>query len=63
MNDARRELVAARGRPTPCPYCGSEETERAASFGSFHMSETYLCRSCRSPFSRIKWEDPAEKTR
>jgi ring-1,2-phenylacetyl-CoA epoxidase subunit PaaD len=59
----RRELLAAGGRPVPCPYCGSAETERAASFGPFHMSETYFCRTCRSPFSRIKWEDPSRAPR
>ncbi len=41
----------------PCPYCGAADTERAAAFGSFHMSETYFCKRCGSPFSRIKWQD------
>jgi DNA-directed RNA polymerase subunit RPC12/RpoP len=56
-----REWIASRGQPMDCPYCGSPHTERAAVFGPFHMSETYLCRKCGSPFSRIKWgadDDP-----
>ena len=57
MEEARRAQLAAGGLPAGCPYCGSGDTERAASFGPFHMSETYFCRACRSPFSRIKWED------
>jgi len=62
-----REWLASRGAPMDCPYCGSAETERAAMFGPFHMSETYVCRACGSPFSRIKWngegEGPAAKGR
>jgi DNA-directed RNA polymerase subunit RPC12/RpoP len=50
-----REWLASRGEPMDCPYCGSAKTERAAMFGPFHMSETYVCRACGSPFSRIKW--------
>jgi ring-1,2-phenylacetyl-CoA epoxidase subunit PaaD len=57
VQDLRRQLLAAKGLPVPCPYCGSAATERAASFGPFHMSETYFCGACKSPFSRIKWED------
>ena len=63
MQQERRDQVAARGLPVPCPYCASHETERAAAFGAFHMSETYFCRSCGSPFSRIKWEEPSRTTR
>jgi DNA-directed RNA polymerase subunit RPC12/RpoP len=57
----RRKWIAAHGRPTACPYCGSDATERSAEFGPFHMSETYVCRTCHSPFSRIKWGDGAER--
>ena len=52
-----REWIAARGAQKACPYCGSAHTERAAMFGPFHMLETYVCRDCGSPFSRIKWVD------
>jgi ring-1,2-phenylacetyl-CoA epoxidase subunit PaaD len=57
MGLPRRDLLAREGVTTPCPYCGAEETERAAAFGSFHMSETYFCKKCGSPFSRIKWQE------
>ena len=57
MADLRRELLAREAAPVACPYCGAPETERAAVFGPFHMSETYFCRKCGSPFSRIKWQD------
>ena len=54
----RRDWIAGRGTAIACPYCGSEKTERSAEFGPFHMSESYVCRGCLSPFSRIKWGDP-----
>lgn len=58
---ARYEWLARKGKPTPCPYCGSEETERYGIFGEFHIAEPYICKVCHSPFSRIKWETaPAE---
>ena len=63
MHRERRDLLAAGGRPVPCPYCASAKTERAATFGPFHMSESYFCRECGSPFSRIKWEDPSPARR
>jgi hypothetical protein len=56
---SRRESIAARGRALPCPYCGSHDTERTAEFGPFHMTEQYHCRSCKSPFSRMRWEETA----
>lgn len=58
-----REWIAAHGAPEPCPYCGSARTERAGAFGAFHMTEPYLCRSCGSPFHRIRWRGPAEPRR
>ena len=59
----RADQIAASGRAAACPYCGSKRTERAAEFGAFHMSETYFCKDCGSPFSRIKWDDPAPAER
>lgn len=59
----RRQRLAEGAPPVPCPYCGSARTERAATFGPFHMSESYVCRDCSSPFSRIKWEDPSRAPR
>jgi hypothetical protein len=57
---ARRRWIAGHGVAKPCPWCGSSATERSAEFGPFHMSETYVCLACKSPFSRIKWGDPVE---
>ncbi len=52
-----QQWIRGRGKAVDCPYCGSSKTRREAVFGSFHMSETYFCGSCGSPFSRIKWEE------
>ncbi|GBD12415.1 hypothetical protein HRbin24_00422 [bacterium HR24] len=37
-----------------CPWCGSNEVERAAPFGPQLMVEQYFCRRCGSPFGRIR---------
>lgn len=58
----RRTSIAARGCPLPCPYCKSENTERTAEFGPFHMTEQYHCLDCKSPFSRMRWGDETEST-
>ncbi|HMB69198.1 MAG TPA: hypothetical protein VKU85_07790 [bacterium] len=61
--ERHREWIAEHGAPEPCPYCGSERTERAGAFGAFHMTEPYLCKSCGSPFHRIRWREPDEPRR
>jgi transposase-like protein len=55
---AHRRWLVEQAAKESCPYCGSAETERAGAFGAFHMTEPYLCRSCGSPFSRIRWRQP-----
>lgn len=58
----RRRWTAETAETFACPYCKSERTERSAVFGPFHMSESWACLDCHSPFSRIKWrpEPPPE---
>ena len=41
----------------PCPFCGSTETEQAATFSTSLMVALHYCRSCRSSFEAIKWGD------
>ncbi|MGQ0721331.1 MAG: PaaD-like zinc ribbon domain-containing protein [Candidatus Eiseniibacteriota bacterium] len=55
-----RRWIAERGARGPCPYCGSLDTERFGAFGAFHMTEPYICRTCGSPFHRIRWRSPSE---
>lgn len=40
-----------------CPFCGGEETEQFASFGSAVSTSQYYCRPCRSVFEYMKWRD------
>jgi DNA-directed RNA polymerase subunit RPC12/RpoP len=41
-----------------CPFCGSRETELLSPFGSQLSTAQYLCRACRSPFERIRQDEP-----
>ena len=45
-------------QPVICPFCGSDETELHAMFGSLLLTEQYYCRACRSVFERIRDDDP-----
>ncbi len=47
-------LGPARGRPVPCPRCGSPGTTRTAAFGATACKALYRCDACREPFEYIK---------
>ena len=38
-----------------CPFCGREETEQFAVFGSALSVSQYYCRRCRTVFEFMKW--------
>lgn len=38
-----------------CPFCGGEETEQFATFGSAVSTSQYYCRPCRTVFEYMKW--------
>lgn len=46
-SDALPESVA-------CPFCGGEETEQFAAFGSALSVSQYYCRRCRTVFEFMK---------
>ena len=49
--DTSRELPdSAR-----CPFCGEEDSEQFAAFGSALSTSQYYCRSCRTVFEFMKW--------
>jgi ring-1,2-phenylacetyl-CoA epoxidase subunit PaaD len=58
--DGRRTLPlvvapsAAAGAPRPCPYCGSDETDRESAFGPTPCRDLRYCRSCDQPFEAFK---------
>jgi hypothetical protein len=37
-----------------CPWCGLRDTERIADWGPSLLTEQFICRSCHSPFERIR---------
>ena len=39
---------------TPCPQCGSTETEEVSRFGSTPCKAQWRCKSCLEPFERFK---------
>lgn len=50
-----------------CPFCGLDDTELYALFGSQLSTSQYYCRRCRVAFEAIKWEsssspDPGGRT-
>lgn len=43
------------GRPdVPCPWCGSDETERDSPFGPTPCRSSWFCRACTQPFEHFK---------
>lgn len=42
------------GSTRPCPYCGSDETERDSAFGPTPCRAIHYCRDCRQPFEAFK---------
>jgi len=47
-------LGPARGRPVPCPRCGSPATTRTAAFSATACKALYRCDACREPFEYMK---------
>jgi hypothetical protein len=41
----------------PCPFCDGTETELHSPFGTALSVATYWCRSCRTAFEWVKWND------
>ena len=56
MPDSARQDEEAN--PATCPFCGSRETELLSPFGSQLSTAQYLCHACRSPFERIRQDEP-----
>jgi ring-1,2-phenylacetyl-CoA epoxidase subunit PaaD len=47
-------LVTPAPDPRPCPYCGSDDTERESSFGPTPCRDVRFCRGCQQPFEAFK---------
>jgi DNA-directed RNA polymerase subunit RPC12/RpoP len=40
-----------------CPYCGSRDTGLMSPFGQQLLTAQYYCRTCLTPFERVKGRD------
>lgn len=38
----------------PCVHCGSTDTEQLSQFGPTLLLAQFYCRSCHSPFERVR---------
>jgi ring-1,2-phenylacetyl-CoA epoxidase subunit PaaD len=48
-------LVLSTTRPTtPCPRCGSTDTQETSRFGATPCKALWRCRACREPFEHVK---------
>lgn len=45
-----------------CPFCGSAETELFALFSQFLLTSQYYCRSCKTVFDVVRWQEPSQVT-
>ena len=65
--DSRREKpdAASYGLPEAvrCPFCEGTETELHSPFGTGLTVATYWCRSCRTAFEWVKWDDRPRRPR
>jgi len=41
-----------------CPFCASLETELFALFSQFLLCSQYYCRSCKTVFDVVRWQEP-----
>jgi late competence protein required for DNA uptake (superfamily II DNA/RNA helicase) len=44
-----------------CPFCASRETELFSLFSQFLLCSQYYCRSCKTVFDVVRWQEPPQK--
>lgn len=52
--DAEPDLLP---ESAPCPFCDGRDTHLVNPFGGQLSVAQYWCRSCRTAFEFIKWDD------
>jgi transposase-like protein len=40
-----------------CSYCSSEQVEKISSFGTAQLVRQYYCKSCKTVFEYIRWQE------
>lgn len=53
------QALKAEAPPARCPFCGGQDTELYALFGSQLSTSQYYCRACRTAFEQMKWAAPS----
>lgn len=48
---------AANKEHPHCSFCGSDNVQRIAVFGTAQLVRQYYCNNCRSVFEYIRWQD------
>jgi transposase-like protein len=48
--------IGSHERPH-CSFCGSDNVERIAAFGTAQLVRQYYCNNCHSVFEYIRWQD------
>ena len=43
-----------------CPFCSSTDTELFALFGQSLLASQYYCRSCKTVFDFVRWEETSQ---
>ncbi len=56
-------MTAQNSSDIQCPFCDSKDTELLSLFGQQLMTVQYYCRSCRTPFERVKGDDIMDDAR
>ncbi|GIV98561.1 MAG: hypothetical protein KatS3mg057_3218 [Herpetosiphonaceae bacterium] len=46
------------GEGPRCPFCGSQDVELHALFGSLMLMSQYYCNGCRTVFEHIRDDEP-----
>lgn len=60
-DELSQHLEQSLGPPPPCIFCGAEETEWIALYGTLLNTHQAYCRACRSVFEVLKGaQDPGD---
>lgn len=41
-----------------CPWCGADDVEQIAPYGSLLMTARWFCDACGTPFERVRHRQP-----
>jgi phage FluMu protein Com len=50
-------FTSSKSDEVVCPFCSSAETELFAMFGQSLLASPHYCRSCKTVFDVVRWEE------